>query len=186
MAMRAARRAARLLEALLVGFAVLAFGMAAIQLGVPALGGKLVAISGGSMEPAIRLGSLVLEMPVKADELRVGDVVTISTGSGQLVTHRIVRLATIGPVAYAETKGDANASPDPVVTPLTSVRGRMVAAVPFAGVLAVAVSRPAGWISLLALALALWLAGELMRRTVIVAAPRPMRREGGAYQAGES
>jgi signal peptidase I len=139
--------------------------MAVVQVGVPAAGGRLVTITGGSMAPGIPVGSLVIEAPVQQDRLQVGEVVTLRTGSGHLVTHRIVRLAAIGSTAYVETRGDANATPDPVVTPAANVVGRMVLAIPDLGAVALAIGRPAGWLALVSVLIILWLGAELLRRS---------------------
>ncbi len=50
-------------------------------------------IYGSSMEPAIKLGSLIVAEPVKVDGLQVGDVVVFrSPGNGVRLTHRIVEI----------------------------------------------------------------------------------------------
>ncbi len=94
-------------------------------------------------------------------------MVTVRTGSGHLVTHRIVRLAAIGPVAYVETRGDANPTPDPVISPVANVEGRMLFAIPHLGALSMAMQRPAGWIALISLLLFLAVAAELLRHPTL-------------------
>ncbi len=150
--------------------------MAVVQVGIPALGGRLVTVTGGSMAPGIPVGSLVVEAPVEPDQLQVGEVVTLRTGSGHLVTHRIVRLAAIGSTVYVETRGDANATPDPVITRAASVVGRMVLAIPYVGAAALAIGRPAGCLGLVSVLLILWLGAELFRRTAEVSAGPSMIR----------
>src|SRR3989304_9225382 len=52
-------------------------------------------IRGGSMEPAIPLGSLVsLDFP-PANAIRAGDVVTITAENGGVIPHRVVRAAEL-------------------------------------------------------------------------------------------
>lgn len=154
---------------MLLLIAIAAVGLVMVQLVVPALGGRVVAVAGGSMEPAIPLGALLIEMPVTGGQLRLGDVVTLITGTDQLVTHRIVRLASLADVPYIETKGDANDNPDPVITPQASVVGREVVAIPVAGRVALALRHPIGRVAVASIAGALWLAAGLLRS---VARPR--------------
>jgi signal peptidase len=95
------------------------------------------------MEPELRAGDAVVVRPVtSATQLRKGQVVTfVPLQSSQLVTHRIEALATVvrrdpdtdavvfnsmgDPIkdAYVKTKGDANESADPGLTPASQVRG---------------------------------------------------------------
>src|ERR1700694_4508740 len=65
----------------------------------------------GSMEPAIMTGDIAVVGPVKAGELKVGDVITFRTPANPdvVVTHRLVELDTdpAGHLVF-QTKGDAN------------------------------------------------------------------------------
>lgn len=75
-------------------------------------GHSLLVITGGSMEPTILKGSVVLVQPVDPSEVRLGDVTTF-TLRGETVTHRVIRIEDTpeGPAVF--TKGDANAVADP-------------------------------------------------------------------------
>jgi signal peptidase I len=66
----------------------------------------------GSMSPTIRTGALALAHQVDAAELEVGDVVSVPTGDGERVTHRVVTVTVRGDVASLVLKGDANESAD--------------------------------------------------------------------------
>lgn len=68
------------------------------------MGYKFLTVLTGSMEPEIKVGSLVVvkETPIK--ELNVEDIITYKTKSS-LVTHRIVKINENGSLI---TKGDAN------------------------------------------------------------------------------
>ncbi len=101
----------------------------------PLTGHHLIVIRGGSMEPAIPLGSLVALRPVPADEIRPGDVVTMQLRNDTLVTHRVVRVAELADGPHLETKGDNNAEPDPVLVPAASALGVVAVEVPYAGFL---------------------------------------------------
>jgi len=62
----------------------------------------------GSMAPAIHTGALALSRTVPADELKVGDIVSVPTASGVRVTHRIESLQMRDDQASLVLKGDAN------------------------------------------------------------------------------
>jgi len=70
-------------------------------------------IYGGSMEPTIKRGSLMLAKPVKMDDLQVGDIIAFrKPGNGIRVIHRIVGIREEDGQRYFETKGDANSGRD--------------------------------------------------------------------------
>ena len=129
---RAGRRTVDLLLIALIGAVLVAVVLAR---GIPLLtGGTTFVVAGGSMEPAIPMGSVVLTSPVAPDGLRTGDVVSLQTGPERAVfTHRIVRLATLPDGPYIETKGDANPAVDPALVAATDVIGRVDLSVPYAG-----------------------------------------------------
>ena len=78
-------------------------------------------------------------------DLAVGDVVSLRSGAGRAIfTHRIVRLAERDGAIWIETKGDANATADPSITPATAVVGRVSMALPGAGYLLTLLSAPVG------------------------------------------
>jgi len=93
----------------------------------------LVIVAGGSMEPAIPRGSLIQPRAVEAEAIRPGDVVTVQSDNGVLVTHRVVRTADLPAGHHLELKGDANESPDPVLVSVDRVVGRVDFVVPGAG-----------------------------------------------------
>ena len=141
-------------------------GLTASGLLAQALGGRLVVIAGSSMDPALPIGSLAFERPAPRVTSLVGEVVTIRGTGGLLVTHRVTRLATLDGVEYVETRGDANPAPDPVLAPRSAVIGRVDASVPYLGYVQVALSRPGGWLTLVALLVLLWTAAELLQGDV--------------------
>ncbi len=132
LAIRAARRAVDVLLLALIGAVLVAVVLAR---GLPLVtGGTTFVVAGGSMEPVIPMGSVVLATPVAPDALRAGDVVSLQTGPEHAVfTHRVIRLATLPGGLYIETKGDANPAADPALVAATDVIGRVDLAVPYAG-----------------------------------------------------
>ena len=151
---------------------------------VPALTGTTtLVIAGRSMEPAIPLGSVVVAVPVAPGALRVGDVVSLTTGPGRATfTHRIERMVARDGDPWIATRGDANASPDPSIVPATAVIGRIEVTIPMLGYLVTILSSTPGILFALGLVgsllVAAWLLEglELDQRAV---PPRGARNVGG-------
>jgi signal peptidase len=194
LSMTALRWTRRALDALLVVAVVAVIVTAALQLLAPLAGGRALAIGGGSMEPTIGRGALVVALPAGPEGYAVGDVVAVRQGGATPYTHRITRLADLDGVPYVETKGDANAGPDPAIVPTAAVIGRIVVSVPLLGYLALllgTVAGLAGFIALCASALILaWLSEDLEAQrcsacAAVAAVPPPgSMPEGGLLGAG--
>src|SRR5205814_6997425 len=95
---------------------VVLFAFSLLFVGIRALGMASFVVTGGSMEPTIHKGSLVIDEPVSADKLRLGDVITFDHYD-QTTTHRIVGIEGSANGTMFSTKGDANQVSDP--EPLT-------------------------------------------------------------------
>ncbi len=70
---------------------------------------RSVAITSGSMDPAIEVGDVVITRDYNGEPLGKGMIVTYDAGSGHPVTHRITEVNGDGTFV---TKGDANAASD--------------------------------------------------------------------------
>lgn len=134
---------------------VAAMGVASIGLFVvcTAAGVRPEIVVSGSMEPTLPTGSLVLAQPVPADQLAVGDVVSVERPEGRgLVTHRVVSVTDAAHGHRELTlKGDANATADPV-TYTVAEAGRVVWSMPLVGAWLSMLKTPAG-LGILAVAL---------------------------------
>ena len=120
----------------LVLLVVIAIGLCSVLLGrvLPAIGHPVFVVAGPSMTPAIPVGAAVILDQVRTTSLAVGDVVSLQNGTARAVfTHRIIRIAELDGSTWVETQGDANAAPDPSLTPATSILGRVGLTVPYAG-----------------------------------------------------
>ncbi len=116
-------------------------------------GGTTLVVAGASMEPTIPMGALVYDVPVRTDQLRPGDVVSIRVGPDRAIfTHRVTRLATLPDGPYLETRGDANPAVDPALVPASAVIGRTTLTIPFIGFAVAVLSTPQGVVLLLAIA----------------------------------
>lgn len=94
-------------------------------------GGAWYVVETPSMGTAAPVGTLVVSAPVRAADLRPGDVVTYSPplDPDGTITHRVVAVQPDG----FRTRGDVNGGVDPWVVTAAEVRGRAVALVPGAG-----------------------------------------------------
>jgi len=81
-------------------------------LAIRLLGFGTYIVTGGSMEPTIHKGSLVLIQPVEAHDVKVGDVITFQQ-YGQTTTHRVIAIGQSSTGLAFKTKGDANTVADP-------------------------------------------------------------------------
>ena len=154
---RIAPRARQLLEVFQVTAALTLLALIAALLAgiVPSIAGyEAYVVYSGSMEPAIAAGDLAVVAPVRAEELRVGDVITYRTPQRPdvIVTHRLVDIQhdDDGRLSF-HTKGDANQSIDQVAVDQGSVLGRVAYAVPKIGYLVDFSRRAEGKVLLIAL-----------------------------------
>ena len=129
---RWAIRLARLLPVLGV-LALLALLLATIA--APSLGGyRTYVIYGSSMEPAIKLGSLVVAKSANVDDLQVGDIIVFrNPGNGTTVTHRITGVREEDGRRYFQTKGDASNGADPLEVSLENGVQQVAYDLPYVG-----------------------------------------------------
>jgi len=94
---------------------------------------KILIIYSGSMEPAIKMGSLVLVKP--ADEYKIGEVITFKSPANpkELITHRIFDIEIRGGKMAYITKGDANEEPDQRKISKGEIMGKVLFSVPYLG-----------------------------------------------------
>lgn len=141
---------------LTVAFAIAVVGLALLVRAVPVSGRTMLVVAGPSMAPAIGVGSMIIVEPADPAFLAVGDVVSIRSGASRAIfTHRIVRLVQRDGTLWLETKGDANAAPDPSILPASDALGKVVLALPYAGYLVALSSHPSGVVLIVALGLLL-------------------------------
>ena len=120
--------------------AVLAFTAGALAVGPRFLPYQALPVLTGSMEPAIPTGSLAFVVPVRANEIAVGDVITFHhpNSADTYVTHRVTRVEGAGAARTFVTKGDANALEDAWQVKASGTGWRHTFGVPFIGGLIVA------------------------------------------------
>lgn len=126
----------RFLDLVLLALILTVLASLAVARVVPAVtGGPTFVVGGGSMEPTIPIGSVIIDVPATPDDVHVGNIVSIKVGTQQAVfTHRIVRkVVREDGSLWIETRGDANPTPDPSIIPATTIIGRAGTWVPYLG-----------------------------------------------------
>jgi len=165
------------------------------------LGYNSYVIYSGSMQPTVKVGSLLLTRPVDVDDLRVGDVITYrSPGNHATLTHRIVGIRGENGERIFTTKGDASLGPDPREVILRGQVAKMAYTIPYLGYLVDFINTKGGALVFLvapALGLGLmylWGARKRRQATAIgaqasqaaAAVPLPSPRRRRAAVAGKS
>lgn len=104
---------------------------------LPAVFGSRAAIVlSGSMEPALRLGSVAFIQPTDPATVQVGDLIAFNPAHDPDVTvcHRVIEVVGDSPPTF-RTKGDANEDPDLYIVTGASVHGKVNFSIPYAGYL---------------------------------------------------
>ncbi|MBI2626730.1 MAG: signal peptidase I [Parcubacteria group bacterium] len=127
--------ASRILTGLLIALAVV---LVVPMLPIPG-NFQIRVVQSGSMEPAIKTGSVVLIKPLS--NYKIGDVITFegnfkdAKGKKIPTTHRITDAKVdVGTISY-QTKGDANDDIDRNLVSANKVIGKVLVSVPYAGYL---------------------------------------------------
>ena|GEM_PF-2551140 len=94
-------------------------------------------IYSGSMEPTVKVGSLLVTKPVPAEDLQVGDVIVFRhpENPDTTITHRIAGIREENGERIFTTKGDASSNPDPREVRLQGRVGKMAYTIPYLGYL---------------------------------------------------
>ena len=169
---------ARLLfDVLLIALIALVAGTVLLTRLSPVAGFESLVIRGGSMEPAIGLGSLVL-VESEPPEIIAGDVIAFHAGQ-VVVTHRVVAVDEVDGSVQLQTRGDANAAADPQPVAADAVVGRVQVVVPVLGYLAWMIGTMLGLTALVCtvgtLLVSTWILEELEWHTArrVVGTPPP-------------
>jgi len=113
----------------------------------PHLGWRVNAVLSGSMEPELKVGSLVVTCPVEPETIVVGDIITfrpVSVGEN-MITHRVIGIGQSSSLYY-ETKGDANNKPDPFTVPAQNLVGKICFHAPYWGYFTEFLKTPFGFV----------------------------------------
>jgi signal peptidase I len=138
-------------------------------------GGRSLTVMSGSMEPALRVGDVVINSRVSPADVRVGDIVTFSDpeGTGKLITHRVRRVRIADGQAHVVTKGDNTNAVERWDIPASGSFGRVEYRVPLLGFLVFWLHGPLARLGLIVIP-ALLLAGFELRRIWRPQRPGPL------------
>jgi len=171
----------RIVDIALIALIVVVLSGVALGKLVPLTGRQTVVIGGGSMSPAIPLGSAVVIASVDPASLARGDVVSLQISDQKATfTHRIVDVVDRPDGRWIRTKGDANAAPDPTLVPASAVIGRVEVAIPLMGYLIALLSLPVGVLFVVGLAATLLAIAWLLESLE----PAPIAPRASALAAG--
>lgn len=104
---------------------------------------KPLVVLSGSMEPAIKTGSVVFIQ--KSEDYKQGDIIAFSQGSSKnLITHRLISTEN----STFQTKGDANEEADRTQVQKDQIAGKVILYIPGIGFGVDLVKHPKGFILL--------------------------------------
>ena len=105
---------------------------------------RLLIVESGSMEPAIKTGSVVVVKP--ADSYQANDVITFEDGGkDRTTTHRVVDVEVISGQTQYITKGDANKTEDSSKVSDGKVVGKVLTSISYAGYILAMAKQPIGF-----------------------------------------
>jgi len=124
---------------------------------------KLLVVQSGSMEPAIKMGSVVIVKPI--DDYQINDVITFVNPKKrqELISHRIVDLEVSEGGTFYITKGDANEDPDARKVVKDEVIGKILFSVPYLGYAVDFAKKPLGFASIIIIPAAVIIFDEIKK-----------------------
>lgn len=146
-----------------LGFLLIAFVLLILPF-IPFLGNgfKELTVLSGSMEPAIKTGSVIF-IRAQAD-YKIGDIITFALGDVKTsTTHRIKEMQVNSGVPYYITKGDANNGPDQELVPRDKVMGKVLFSVPFLGYAVEFIKKPIGFLAVILIPVVAIISDRIMK-----------------------
>ena len=116
----------------------------------------------GSMEPAIKIGDLIIVKDMDKSNIGEGDIITYRTNTGVYVTHRVVEVVDEGGSTMFRTKGDANNVEDKDLVGEEAIVGKYIFRLPAFGYLSDVMAKPLGFILIFVLPLFILLGKEIV------------------------
>jgi len=127
-----------------IALIILLMTAAVLMFLAPRFGWSVDAVFSGSMEPELKVGSVVVTRPVEPEEIRAGDIITFySPLSERLTSHRVIAVEEASALHFL-TNGDANEDADPFVVPAQNVVGKVCFHIPYFGYASQFVKTPFG------------------------------------------
>jgi len=117
----------------------------------PRFGWRVDTVLSGSMEPALRVGDVVVTRPVELETLSSRDIVTFhSPLNSSVISHRLISIEEGSSLSF-RTKGDANEDADPFVLSSSNIIGEVCFRIPYFGYAAQFMKTPLGFLLTLCL-----------------------------------
>jgi len=131
---------------------------------------KLLVVNGGSMEPELKPGSVILVLPKKdiisattsLPKFQEGEIIAYLSGK-ETVTHRIVAVEQNQRKIFYQTKGDANPGADIKKVPEEKVLGKVIFSLPYLGYPISFAKTKTGYILLIIIPATTIIYGELLQ-----------------------
>ena len=99
-------------------------------------GWEFDAVLSGSMQPALKVGGLVVIKPAETPGIRIGDVISFKLpGIDTPICHRVIDIVETDEGLFFQTMGDANEEPDLDLVSVQDVTGKEVFYAPYVGYL---------------------------------------------------
>ena len=124
---------------------------------------KVLTVESGSMEPAIKMGSIVVIKP--SESYKIGDTITFGemTKTKSPITHRIFDIKMENGQEIYITKGDANSTPDKKEIKKADVIGKVLFDISYLGYAVSAVKKPLGFLLILIIPALLVIIDEVLK-----------------------
>jgi signal peptidase I len=108
---------------------------------------QIFRVMSGSMEPKIKVGSVVFVKKVKPEILKKNEVITYTSSENpeMSITHRLVEIEEKEGKTVFKTRGDANNDKDMAEVSPSQIKGKVVFSLPFLGYLSVWIKKPLGF-----------------------------------------
>ena len=116
----------------------------------------------GSMEPAIKVGDLIIIKDTDKSNIEEGDIITYKTTTNAFVTHRVIEIIDEDGNTMFRTKGDANNIEDKDLVGEEAIAGKYLFRLPAFGYLSDFMSKPLGFILLFVLPVFILLGKEIV------------------------
>lgn len=146
---------------------------------IPIPGGfRVFNVLTGSMEPAIKTGSMVIVRP--AENYKINDIITfnpVGKADKTPITHRIHDIRVQGGTPIYITKGDANEVQDLTEIGQYQIIGKMIFGVPYIGAVVNVAKTPVGFTLLIIVPAVIFIYEELKKVWREITKTRTKKRE---------
>lgn len=138
---------------------------------------KTMMVLSGSMEPAIKTGSIVIVKPAK--DYRIGDIITFGPMSKDKIptTHRISDVKYNSGIPVYITKGDANNDPDTREISQKDIIGKVLFSIPYLGYAVETAQKPIGFALIIIIPAVIIIYEQLKKIKNEIASIRQKKRE---------